>query len=228
MTTKEAASIIQLPLSPSLSTVGSVRTEYYGEESDMRDEAHHVDVDRADGMAELQRCESSMTVLTEKAAEMNNTWFPISRSTSHTSSMWHSASTNSKISSIPTVSLSASTTTSSFGNPSFSFWPIAISLSYSNYTNNDEGLLSASNGDGDSVATVDDEDHVEQEQEGCIKSVKDVAIEVEGFKDDIAFVAREIRDFCNSPRKSVTFTHFCRPPVASDKAEWEKAEEARE
>ncbi len=67
---KEATSIPLLPSLSLSSTVGSVTTVYHGEESDLRDETHHVDVNMdsmregADDMSELQRCESSMSVLT--------------------------------------------------------------------------------------------------------------------------------------------------------------------
>jgi hypothetical protein len=150
--------------------------------------------------------------------DQKKTYHTSSFETCNTSSKWHAASTCSKMSSIPTTSLSVSDT-SSFGNP-FSFWPITMSLSYSN------SMFSASN--EESEATVVDDDHVEQE--GWIKVVKDVAIvknvsklvkEVKGFKDDIASIGHDIQAFYNSPRKSVTFTHCCRPP-ALDKATEEK------
>ena len=47
---------------------------------------------------------------------------------------------------------------------------------------------------GDSVTFVDD-DNVEQ---GCFNSLKDLAIEVKGYKDEISLIAREVREFCVS------------------------------
>ncbi|KAK1735132.1 hypothetical protein QTG54_014198 [Skeletonema marinoi] len=57
---------------------------------------------------------------------------------------------------------------------------------------------------GDTVTLMND-DHAKL---GCLVAVKDLAIEVKGLADDISLVACDARDFYNSPRKSVTFTHF--------------------
>ena len=221
------------PLSPSLSlsTVGTVKTEYFGEgdEIEFRDEIHQVDAEMdslregvdAVVMQEIPHAQSSMSILTQKAAETNNYWPVISRSTSTTSSsLWDSLmSTNSKISANTMGYLSANTTTSTSGSGDFVSvgCPIAMSLSYSNSVDgleivplNTNTMLSMSNSlaysesIGDTVTLVND-DHAKL---GCLVAVKDLAIEVKGLADDISLVACDARDFYNSPRKSVTFTHF--------------------
>eukprot|EP00985_Skeletonema_marinoi_P021418 scaffold13133_cov216-Skeletonema_marinoi.AAC.7 len=221
------------PLSPSLSlsTVGTVKTEYFGEGEliEFRDEIHQVDAEMdslregvdAVVMQEIPQAQSSMSILTQKAAETNNYWPVISRSTSTTtSSLWDSLmSTNSKISANTMGYLSANTTTSTSGSGDFFSvgCPIAMSLSYSNSVegleilpSNTNTMLSMSNSlaysesIGDTVTLVND-DHAKL---GCLVAVKDLAIEVKGLADDISLVACDARDFYNSPRKSVTFTHF--------------------
>jgi len=221
------------PLSPSLSlsTVGTVKTEYFGEgeEIEFRDEIHQVDAEMdslregvdAVVMQEIPHAQSSMSILTQKAAETNNYLPVISRSTSTTtSSLWDSLmSTNSKISANTMGYLSANTTTSTSGSGDFVSvgCPIAMSLSYSNSVDgleivplNTNTMLSMSNSlvysesIGDTVTLVND-DHAKL---GCLVAVKDLAIEVKGLADDISLVACDARDFYNSPRKSVTFTHF--------------------
>eukprot|EP00984_Skeletonema_dohrnii_P007406 scaffold2687_cov120-Skeletonema_dohrnii-CCMP3373.AAC.3 len=221
------------PLSPSLSlsTVGTVKTEYFGEseEIEFRDEIHQVDAEMdslregADAvvMQEIPHAQSSMSILTQKAAETNNYLPVISRSTSTTtSSLWDSLmSTNSKISANTMGYLSANTTASTSGSGDFVSvgCPIAMSLSYSNSVDgleivplNTNTMLSMSNSlaysesIGDTVTLVND-DHAKL---GCLVAVKDLAIEVKGLADDISLVACDARDFYNSPRKSVTFTHF--------------------
>lgn len=209
MKLKEAASI---PLPPSFSlnstsgTVGSVMTVYYTEESDLRDETHHVDVamdsmrDGAEDLSELLRSESSMSVVTEKAAAIENIQLPISRSTSNTSAWWRSitsANTKKKMCSYSnsTESLSDSTTFSSVGDR-FSFFPVKMSISYSNSMQGFEleavptSMLSTSTSAANGSVTSEDVG-----QEGCIICVSDLAIEVKGLKDDIAFVAGEVCDF---------------------------------
>ena len=224
-------------LSPSLSlsTVGTVKTEYFceGEENQLRDEIHnvHAEMDSMrEGvdvvvMPEIPHTQSSMSILTQKAAETNNYWPTISRSTSTTTSslsLWDSImSTNSEISANSMGYLSANTTTSTSGD-FFSVGcpiPMVMSLSYSNSVEgleivptNTNTMLSISNSlaysesIGDTVTLVhDDDDHVKI---GCLVAVKGLAIEVKSLADDITLVACDARDFYNSPRKSVTFTHF--------------------
>ena len=148
----------------------------------------------------------SISLVTAPAPDFTNNLpaiFCRSNSTA-TASLWQSlASNESKISANSTAYLSTDSTTSTSDDFFSLDCPVDMSLTYSGSMQGLEvmprdTMLSTYNElFEDPVVTVKD-NHAKL---GCLVAMKDLT-------DDITLTARDVRDFYNSPRKSVTFTHF--------------------
>ncbi len=148
----------------------------------------------------------SLSLITAPAPDFTNNLpaiFSRSNSTA-TTSLWQSlASKESNISAHSTAFLSTDSTTSTSDDFFSLDCPVDMSLTYSGSLQGLEvmpgdTILSTYNElFEDPVVTVKD-NHAKL---GCLVAMKDLT-------DDITLTAREVRHFYNSPRKSVTFTHF--------------------
>ena len=221
------------PLSPilSLDTGGTGKTVHFGqvEEIEWRDEIRYIEdemessreVEDSNTTPEMPHAQICMSIRTQKTLDFTDNLPTNSNSTSTaTTSLCQSvANNNSKISDHSTASFSTDSATSISDDFFALECPVALSYSYSGSMQGLEIVpIDAKLSTSDSLAyneSIEDTGTVvakkdNQAKLGCLVAMKDLT-------DDITLAAREVRNFYNSPRKSVTFilsaTEICHVSV---------------